>query len=126
VVACGNSVDPHNPKVVRSSAGALFGVTVMQADDPNKVLDSMSAAGRWLVGTVARGGERYDEADLAQPCALVVGNEARGLDAAVQERLDVLVSIPMAAAAESLNVAMATTVVLFEAARQRRLAGVDR
>lgn len=126
VVACGNSVDLHNPKVVRSSAGALFGVTVMQADDPMDVLNTIGASGRRLIGTAARGGARYDEADLAHPCALVVGNEARGLDAAVQERLDVLVSIPMAAAAESLNVAMATTVVLFEAARQRRLAGVDR
>lgn len=126
VVVCGISVDPHSPKVVRSSAGALFGVTVMQADDPIEVLDTVSATGRRLIGTTARGGEPHDSVDLARPCALVVGNEARGLDASVQRRLDVLVSIPMAEAAESLNVAMATTVVLFEAARQRRLAGADR
>ena len=98
----------------------------MQADDPTNVLDTMSASGRRLIGTAVNGGERYDQADLAHACALVVGNEARGLDPAVQERLDGLVTIPMADGAESLNVAMAATVVLFEAARQRRLAGVDR
>ncbi len=126
VVVCGSSVDPHNPKVVRSSAGALFGVTVMRADDPMAALDSVAASGRRLIGTTARGGEPYDSVDLARPCAVVVGNEARGLDASVERRLDVLVSIPMAGVAESLNVAMAATVVLFESARQRRLAGADR
>jgi TrmH family RNA methyltransferase len=126
VVVCGKSVDPHNPKVVRSSAGALFGVTVMQADDPMQVLDAIGATSRRLIGTTARGGEAPDAIDLAGPCALVVGNEAHGLDVSVQGRLDLLVSIPMAAISESLNVAMATTVVLFEAARQRRLAGADR
>jgi TrmH family RNA methyltransferase len=126
IVVCGISVDPHNPKVVRSSAGALFGVTVMQAGDPMEVLETVGATGRRLIGTTARGGAPYDSVDLAGPSALVIGNEARGLDASVQRRLSILVSIPMAEAAESLNVAMAATVVLFEAARQRRLAGADR
>ena len=122
VIVCGTSVDPRNPKVVRSSAGAVFGVLVMQTEDPLAVLDRLQSDGRRLFGAVARSGERYDSVDLSTRSALVVGNEAHGLGAEVHARLDQDLSIPMAEASESLNVAMAATVVLFEAARQRRLA----
>ena len=125
VVVCGNSVDPLNPKVVRSSAAAIFGVDVMEADDPMVVLDALAAQGRRRVGAVVGAGTPYDSADLTTPWALVLGNEARGLSPAVQEHLDATVSIPMAGDAESLNVAMAATIVLFEAARQRRAQGAD-
>jgi TrmH family RNA methyltransferase len=126
VVICGNSVDPLNPKTVRSSAGAIFGVTVMQADEPAEVLDAFGATGRRRLGAAAASGERYDAVDLSGSCALVVGNEAHGFGPATRDRLDGLVTVPMVAGAESLNVAMAATVLLFEAARQRRLAGAPR
>lgn len=125
VVACGNSVDALNPKTVRSTAGAIFGVTVVEADDPVIVLDLLGAHGRRRIGTVPSGGEPYDRVDLSGPTAIVVGNEAHGLSDAAASRLDARVSIPMAPGAESLNVAMATTVLLFEAARQRRLAATS-
>ena len=120
VVVCGNSVDPLNPKVVRSSAAAIFGVNVMEADDPMEVLDALSARGRRRVGAVVGEGTPYDQADLTSSLALVVGNEARGLAPALRDHLDATVTIPMAGHAESLNVAMAATIVLFESARQRR------
>jgi TrmH family RNA methyltransferase len=120
VVFCGNSVDPFAPKVVRSTAGAILGVPIVEADDPVKVLDALGAQGRRRLSTVATGGEPYDRADLASPVALVVGNEARGLPPSVDRVVDAAVSIPLEAAAESLNVAMAATVLLFEASRQRR------
>ena len=69
---------------------------------------------------MARGGRDYTEVDLVSPVALVLGNEAAGLPAGLAERLDSHVTIPMAASAESLNVAMAATILCFEAARQRR------
>jgi RNA methyltransferase, TrmH family len=121
VVVCGNSVDPLNPKVVRSSAAAIFGVTVTEADDPMEVLDALAARGRRRFGTVVGEGTPYDATDLTGPSALVVGNEARGLSPSLRDRLDAVITIPMSGGAESLNVAMAATVVLFEAARQRRL-----
>jgi TrmH family RNA methyltransferase len=125
VVVCGsNSVDPLNPKVVRSSAAAIFGVTVTEADDPMEVLEALAARGRRRLGAVLGDGTPYDTADLTGPLALVVGNEARGLAPALHGHLDGMVTIPMAGEAESLNVAMAATVVLFEAARQRRTRGV--
>lgn len=120
VVVCGSSVDVQNPKTVRSSAGAIFGVGVMEADDPMEVLTALRAQGRRCLTTVPNGGQAYDEVDLARSCALVVGNEARGLEPMAA---DAQVSIPMVSGAESLNVAMAATVLLFEAARQRRIGG---
>ena len=62
----------------------------------------------------------YDAADLAHPCAVLLGNEAHGLDPVLTRAVDAVFSIPMAGVAESLNVAMAGTVVAFEAERQRR------
>ncbi|MGH7358030.1 MAG: TrmH family RNA methyltransferase [Acidimicrobiia bacterium] len=119
IVLSGNSVDAYNPKVVRASAGAIFGVPVVEEDDPVSVLDQLAAAGRRRLGAVPSGGLPYERAPLAEPVAIVLGGEARGLTPEVAARLDGTVSIPMAGATESLNVAMAATVLAFEARRQR-------
>ena len=106
-------MDPFNPKVVRASAGSLFRVPVVTA-----TLDTLRAAGLRVLATSSHHGEVYTDVDLTGPVAVVVGNEAHGVadDAAV----DGWVSIPQAGQAESLNVAMAATVLAFEVARQRR------
>jgi RNA methyltransferase, TrmH family len=119
VVFSGNSVDAHNPKVVRASAGAIFGVSVVEADDPVTVLDQMAAAGRCRLGAVPAGGVPYDRAPLAGAVAIVVGGEARGVGPEVAARLDSTVTIPMEGPSESLNVAVAAAVLGFEARRQR-------
>lgn len=125
VVFCGDSVDPSNPKVVRASAGSLFGVKLVEARVPVEVLTELRAAGRAVLGASAGDGLAYDRAPLAGPVAIVVGSEAHGLDVAARGALTGTVSVPMVAPVESLNVAMAATVLLFEAARQRRaLAGL--
>jgi TrmH family RNA methyltransferase len=72
------------------------------------------------LGARATGGTAYDAADLTGPLALVLGNEAHGLDPAVESLLDGVVTIPMAPPAESLNVGAAAAILCFEAARQRR------
>jgi len=120
LVFCGNSVDPHNPKVLRASAGAIFGIPVVEGEDPVHVLDALGAQRRRSVAAVARGGVPYDACDLRGGVAIVVGGEARGLPDAVTARVDERVTIPMAGRAESLNVAVACSVLVFEAARQRR------
>ena len=122
VVCTAKSVDVHNPKTVRSSAGALFGVTVAEEDDPMAVLATLAAAGRRRYATRSGAPTAYDAVDLARPSAVLLGNEAHGLDPALDEAVDGVFSIPMAGAADSLNVAMAGTLVAFEAARQRRAA----
>jgi TrmH family RNA methyltransferase len=120
VICCGGSVDLFNPKTVRASAGAIFHVPVVNGGALPEVLDAVGAWGMRRVGTVARGGADYLDVDLTVATALVLGNEAHGLDPAAQDRLDGLVTIPMAGRAESLNVGMAAAVLCFEAARQRR------
>jgi TrmH family RNA methyltransferase len=126
VVTCDNSVDAQNPKAVRSSAGAIFGITVMEAGDPVELLEVLATQGRRRLGTRASGGEAYHDVDFTVPTALVFGNEAHGLAPEVGEHLDGHVTIPMTPSAESLNVAMAATVLVFEVARQRAAAGTSR
>ncbi len=124
VVFSAGSVDVFNPKTVRSSAGALFHIPVVAGEPhPEDVLDELGRWGLRRVGAVAAGGRDYTQEDLARPFALVLGNEARGLPDSLGSRLDGCLSIPMAGATESLNVAVAAAVICFEAARQRRAVG---
>jgi TrmH family RNA methyltransferase len=123
VITCGAAaVDVHNPKVVRASAGSLFRVPVVEGAPVGDVLAALRDAGIRTVATALDGRDDYDGLDLRDRVALVLGNEARGLPADVLAAMDVTVRIPMLGAVESLNVAMAGTVVAFEAARQRRVA----
>ncbi len=119
VVVTGDSVDALNPKAVRASAGAVLGVPIVEATDPGATLDTLTHTGRTGVGTVAHDGAPLDVLDQAEPLTLVLGNEARGLDPDLRRRLDTVVTIPMHGAAESLNVAMAATVLCFERDRRR-------
>ncbi len=107
-------VDPFNGKVLRAAMGAHFRV-------PIRALQDWAAlpAGQTLYVASAEGAIRYDEVDWGEPSALVLGSEAHGVSSQMRERA-AAVAVPMAAATESLNVAAAGAVMLFEAARQRR------
>jgi TrmH family RNA methyltransferase len=119
VVLTAGSVDPFNPKVVRASAGALFHVPVVTAE-----LDDLRDAGFRLIGSSSHEGRPHTEIDWSGRVALVLGNEARGL--APDAPVDEWVTIRHAGRAESLNVAMAGTVLCFEAARYRNDATLRR
>ena len=120
VVWCDGSVDVFNPKTVRASAGSLFHVPVVAGGNPVEVLAEMASWGVQRLAATASGGRDYAELDLTRPVAFVLGNEANGLPPAVESQLDGTVTIPMAGRTESLNVGMATAVLCFEVARQRR------
>jgi TrmH family RNA methyltransferase len=120
VLFCDGSVDPYGPKCVRSSAGSVFRVAVTRSGDTGEALGCLASAGLGTVATVARGARSYDEVDLADPVALVLGNEAHGLPEDVAARVERSVTIPMAGRTESLNVGMAGTILCFESLRQRR------
>lgn len=122
VIVGADSCEVTSPKVVRAAAGALFRVPV-QADRPlGALIDALAGEGWVVVGCAADGEWSLDDVDLRPATVVVVGNEAHGLSPEVLERLDATLRIPMVAG-ESLNVAMAATVVVFEAARRRRAAG---
>lgn len=115
VVLTPGSVDAFNPKAVRSSAGALFHVGVVEGLD----LGAVREAGYRLIGTTSRTDIRaqdYRTVDLRGSIALVVGNEAHGLDAA--SPIDTWITVPHLGRSESLNVAMAATVLCFAVANQ--------
>ena len=119
VVFTGGSVDPYNPKTVRSTAGSIFHVALVVATDSNEAIHALQEKGTCCVGSVIRGGDDYRTFDWDRSTAIVIGNEARGLPASTLESLDGLVGIPMAGRAESLNVAVACAVLCFEAVRNR-------
>ncbi len=102
--------DPTGPKALRASAGAVFRVPVCDFDE---------APGR-RVALVAHGGTPLADVDLARPVVLVLGAERAGLPEDVLARCDVRATIPQTGEAESLNVAMAGTVALYELARRTR------
>lgn len=120
VVFCGTSVDVRNPKVTRASAGACFGVALVEEDDPMQTLEAVGDAGLRLLAAVGHGGRSPEEFLLHEPVAVVVGSEAHGLAPDVVTAAGDEVSIPMAAPAESLNVGVAGSVLLYEVARTRR------
>jgi len=123
VLFCGASVDPSGPKCVRSSAGALFHLPVASGGETSVVVEELQRAGVRTAATVLRDGQPYDEADLTGAVALVLGSEAHGLPSALVAAVDLRLTIPMAGRSESLNVAMAGSILCFEALRQRRAAG---
>jgi TrmH family RNA methyltransferase len=102
--------DPTGPKALRASAGAIFRVPIGRFDD----------APRPWIGLSARGGVALDELELGETAAFVLGAERDGLPADVLERCDVRATIPLAPQAESLNVAAAGAIALYEKARRRR------
>lgn len=116
VVLTAGSVDVYNPKTVRASAGALFHVPVVTDTSLDEL--ARAAAQLCLLGTSSHRGDAYDSLDLREPIAIVLGSEAHGLDP--DAPVHRWVQVPHRGRAESLNVAMAATVVVFEIARQRR------
>lgn len=120
VVLTPGTVDLYNPKVVRGAMGAHFCLPVASLDWP-EIAGRVADRAVWLAA--ADGETAYDQVDWTQPLALIVGGEATGAGEEAANLATGRVCIPMAGRAESLNAAMAATVLLFEAARQRRELG---
>jgi RNA methyltransferase, TrmH family len=117
VILSPGTVDLYNPKAVRGAMGAHFRLPVTSLNWP-AIAERLAGRAVWLADA---GGEvAYDAVDWTQPVALIVGGEAAGAGEKASALATGRVCIPMAGGAESLNAAMAATVILFEAARQRR------
>jgi 23S rRNA (guanosine2251-2'-O)-methyltransferase len=103
---------------VKASAGASEHVLVARVTNLRRAVDTMKEAGLWIYAAEA-GGTPYTELDLAGAVALVLGSEGRGVRRLVREGCDGIVSIPMLGGVESLNVSVASAVLLYEARRRR-------
>ncbi|HZT05548.1 MAG TPA: 23S rRNA (guanosine(2251)-2'-O)-methyltransferase RlmB [Chloroflexota bacterium] len=108
-----------SPAVVRASAGAVEHLAVCQAPNLARALRQLKEVGLWIVGLDAHGPSVYDEVDLSGPVAVVVGAEGSGLRRLVREECDFVVRLPMAEPVESLNVAVAGSILLYHLFRRR-------
>jgi TrmH family RNA methyltransferase len=120
VVFTTSSVDAYNPKTVRSSAGSIFHLPIVRGETTADVLQGSRDRGMRILAMDGHGDEDLYAVDLSEPTAFVFGNEAHGLPADVLAMADVRVRVPHQGKAESLNLAAAATVCLFEWARRRR------
>src|SRR5215207_11614498 len=120
VVFSSSSVDVYNAKTVRASAGSLFHLPIVRGPDTASAIDALRKRGMRILAMDADGeGDLYEQ-DLSDPVAFVFGNEAWGLPKEVAALADASVRVPITGRAESLNLAAAATVCLFEWERQRR------
>jgi TrmH family RNA methyltransferase len=119
VLISGNSVDIYNPKVIRSTMGSVFRVPHLIVDDFTGTLDELKNNGIKIYAAHLDGKLSYTDADYTGGTAFIIGNEGNGLTEEAASKADCLVKIPMHGAVESLNAAIACTVLAFEASRQR-------
>ncbi|MGW0163155.1 TrmH family RNA methyltransferase [Mycobacterium sp. NPDC003323] len=117
LVLAGNSVDPYNPKCLRSSAGSIFSVPVVQAADTVALISDLGDAELVVMATTLEGEASLDTTKLDVPTAWLFGSEAHGLPADIAAAADVRVQIPMKGSAESLNVAAAAAICLYKSSR---------
>lgn len=120
LVALEGGADPFREKAVRGSAGSIFRLPVRACAQPGPTVAMLRAAGARIVVAEAGAERGYLDADLSGPVALMFGAEAGGVPDALRDSADERVCVPMRGSIESLNVAVAAGIVLFEAARQRQ------
>jgi TrmH family RNA methyltransferase len=120
VVLAGNSVDPYDGKCLRASAGSIFSIPVVAETDSAAVVSGLIDAGLQVLATTIDGEISLDDADLTPSTAWLFGPEAHGLSPALAASATRRVQIPMPGGAESLNVASAAAICLYQSARAHR------
>jgi len=114
-----NTVDPYNAKAVRASMGSILRLPVVPVGDVTGFIRKSKEKGFQTAATVLSGETTHFDVDLTKPTVVLLGQEAAGLPRDLVEDIDFRVRIPVAATIDSLNVATAAAVILYEAIRQR-------
>lgn len=115
-----DTVDIYNPKVIRSTMGSIYRMPVVYVEDLIALLEAFKAKGIKSYAAHLEGKNSYDQESYNEGTAILIGNEGNGLREEVSNAADVWVKIPMLGQVESLNAAIAASVMMFEVARQRR------
>ncbi len=119
IAVTSHTVDPFNAKAVRASMNSILRVPVVPVGDSATFSQRCRQAGFQTLATVLKGDRTHFTVDLTKPTVVMVGREGAGLSPDIMEDIDLRVRIPMAETIDSLNVATATAVILYEAMRQR-------
>jgi TrmH family RNA methyltransferase len=119
LVLTSGSVDPYSPKVLRASAGSFFRLPFLICPSPEAVLRELRNRGFRIWAAAASGASSFWQVDFSRPTALLLGQEGGGLPEEWRTQADGTLTIPMAAEIESLNVATAAGLIVYEAFRQR-------
>ncbi len=120
IIMSKDTVDIYNQKVIRSTMGSLYRVPFVYVDDLKSVIENIKRLGITTYAAHLMAEESYDKKDYKKGCAFMIGNEANGLSDEIASLSDEYIKIPMLGNVESLNAAMAATILLYEGARQRR------
>jgi len=107
--------------VTKTSAGATEHLKICQVNNLSQTIDELKEKGFWIVGSSLENAKNYTEVDYNIPIALIVGNEEKGIRKLTASKCDFLVKIPMTGKIQSLNVSVATGILLFEILRQRQI-----
>ena len=116
----GECADIYNPKTIRSTMGSIFRMPFYYIQDLEEGIRYLKKRGICTYAAHLEGKRAYDEEDYRKPCAFFIGNEGNGLRPEIADLADTYIRIPMAGEVESLNAAIASAVLMFEAGRQRR------
>jgi RNA methyltransferase, TrmH family len=119
MICAERTVSPLNSKVIRASAGSLFRLPVLKLDSA-KFIEVARQAGARILATSSHKGTPLDEADLTGPVALFIGSEGAGVPKDLVSQVDDMIAIPHSPRVESLNAGIAASIIMYEAARQRR------
>lgn len=126
LVISGHNVDLYDPETISASTGSFFALPIVRLPSHKELQPWLVAINQQLgnvqvVGSDEKGSITLDECDFSRPTLLVIGNETWGMSAAYRELCDTIVRIPIYGSASSLNVACATSIILYEIDRQRRM-----
>lgn len=120
IILSANCVDVYNPKAVRAAMGSMWRVPFLYTDDLLEVIEKMKKANITTYAAHLDGDGMYDQEDYQRGCAFLIGNEGNGLSDKLTKAAEKLIKIPMEGKVESLNAAIATAILVYEGARQRR------
>ncbi len=126
LIITGHCVDLYDPKVIRASVGTIFTLPVFRLESYKKVLSWFSEIKEvyeefQIVGTSVHTDNMVTQTNFKKPTAIIIGNETTGMSSSYRDLSDFLIKIPIFGSASSLNVACATSIVLYEIARQRQV-----
>lgn len=121
VIVTKNTVDRYNPKTIRATMGSLYRMPCVEVPELSEVLTQLGKAGIRTYAAHLKGTQYHDAFDYTGGTAFLIGNEGNGLKKETADAADTYVRIPMEGQVESLNAAIAATVLMYEANRQRRV-----